>query len=124
MKNIVLIIIGLFSIVSLQAQMNITLESLKTPYSYRVNPAVMPESKIFVSIPVLGTQNIQLTNRIAPINQMFVLNSSGTYDLNSSNSFFDGMGKKTYVGAEMTNQLIAFGFKVKKIILQLILVID
>ena len=116
MKKIILFILFSISLNIIHAQRNITLADLKTPYTYRVNPAVMPESKFFISfLPLLGTQNFQLTNRIAAINQVFVPNATGdSLVLNNSESFYDRMGKKTYLGFEMTNQIFAFGFKVKK----------
>lgn len=115
MKNLLLLIISIVLINNLYAQRNITLADLKTPYSYRVNPSIIPESKVFVSIPLLGTYNFQFTNRIAAINDVFIPNASGdSLILNSSESFFNRMGSKTYVGAELTNQIFAFGFKVKK----------
>ena len=116
MKKIILFILFSVSLNIIYAQRNITLADLKTPYTYRVNPSVMPESKFFISfLPLLGTQNFQLTNRIAAINQIFVPNATGdSLVLNDSESFYDRMGKKTYLGLEMTNQIFAFGFKVKK----------
>lgn len=115
MKNSILLFITIVLINNLHAQRNITLADLKTPYSYRVNPSIIPESKVFVSIPLLGTYNFQFTNRIAAINDVFVPNSNGdSLILNNSESFFNRMGSKTYVGAELTNQIFAFGFKVKK----------
>ncbi len=116
MKNFKVLFILLVISCNLFAQRNVTLADLKTPYTYRVNPAVMPESKFFISfLPLLGTQNFQLTNRIAAINQVFVPNATGdSLVLNNSESFYDRMGKKTYLGLEMTNQIFAFGFKVKK----------
>ncbi len=115
MKNRLLLLISIVFLGNLYAQRNITLANLKTPYSYRFNPSIIPESKVFVSIPLLGTYNFQFTNRIAAINEVFVPNSLGdSLILNSSESFFNRMGSKTYVGAELTNQILAFGFKVKK----------
>jgi hypothetical protein len=115
MKNLILLIISIVLINNLYAQRNITLADLKTPYSYRVNPSIIPESNVFVSIPLLGTYNFQFTNRIAAINDVFVPNSNGdSLILNNSESFFNRMGSKTYLGAELTNQIFAFGFKVKK----------
>lgn len=115
MKNRLLLLISIVFLGNLYAQRNITLANLKTPYSYRFNPSIIPESKVFVSIPLLGTYNFQFTNRIAAINEVFIPNSLGdSLILNSSESFFNRMGSKTYVGAELTNQIFAFGFKVKK----------
>jgi hypothetical protein len=116
MKNSILLFILVVITGNFYAQRNITLADLKTPYTYRVNPAVMPESKFFISfLPLLGSQNFQFTNRIAAINEVFVPDASGdSLVLNSSESFYNRMGKKTYLGLEMTNQIFAFGFKVKK----------
>jgi hypothetical protein len=113
MKNIVLIIVLCLTGLSF-SQRNFTLGDLKTPYSYRVNPAIMPESKFFIGIPVLGSFNFQLTNRISSINNLFVTNAQDSLVLNTSESFYDAMGDRTYVSLESTNQLLAFGFKVKK----------
>jgi hypothetical protein len=114
MKNILSFLLLSFVTFISFGQRNFILADLKTPYTYRVNASVMPESKVFVGIPFLGSINFQATNRISPINHMFVRNSLGTYDLNVSNSYFDSLGTKSYVGLEWTNQLLAFGFKVKK----------
>ena len=117
MKKIIFVLLSVLSLFSLHAQRNITLSTLRTPFSYRVNPAIMPESKFFISlIPLLGTQNFQVTNRIASINEALVPdpNRGDSLVINSSDDFFKGMGKKTYIGVDMTNQIFAFGFKVKK----------
>ena len=116
MKNYKILFLLLVITCNSFAQRNITLADLKTPYTYRVNPAVMPESKFFISfLPLLGSQNLQFTNRIAAINEVFVPDATGdSLVLNSSESFYDRMGNKTYLGLEMTNQIFAFGFKVKK----------
>jgi len=117
MKNIIFLVLTIFlSFITIKAQRNVTLSSLKTPYTYRVNPAVMPESKFFMSfLPLLGTQNLQVTNRIAPINEILVPDATGdSLIINTSESFYNRMGKKTYLGVDVTNQLFAFGFKVKK----------
>ena len=117
MKNIIFLVLTLFvSFISIKAQRNVTLASLKTPYTYRVNPAVMPESKFFMSfLPLIGTQNIQITNRIAAINEILVPNATGdSLEINNSESFYNRMGKKTYLGVDLTNQIFAFGFKVKQ----------
>ena len=96
MKNSIILFILVAFTSSFYAQRNITLADLKTPYTYRVNPAVMPESKFFISfLPLLGTQNLQFTNRIAAINEILVPDASGdSLILNESESFYDRMGKK------------------------------
>lgn len=116
MKKIIFVLLSVLFLFSLHAQRNITLSTLRTPFSYRVNPAIMPESKFFLSlIPLLGTQNFQVTNRIASINEALVPNANGdSLVINSSDAFFKGMGEKTYIGVDMTNQIFAFGFKLKK----------
>jgi len=115
MKNTIIIFISVVFLSNIYAQRNLTLANIKTPYSYRVNPSIIPESKVFVSIPLLGTYNFQFTNRIAALNEVFVPNSNGdSLILNNSESFFNRMGSKTYIGAELTNQIFAFGFKVKQ----------
>jgi len=106
----------LFSILlasSLFAQRNLTLMDLKTPYTYRVNPSVSPETKFFIGLPMLGHQNVQITNRISSVNNLFVKNAQDSLVLNTSESFYNGMGKRTYIGVDVTNQILAFGFKVK-----------
>jgi hypothetical protein len=106
----------LFSILlatSLFAQRNLTLRDLKTPYTYRVNPAVSPEIKMFIGLPMLGQQNVQITNRISSVNNLFVKNAQDSLVLNTTESFYNGMGKRTYIGVDVTNQILAFGFKVK-----------
>jgi hypothetical protein len=114
MKNYIIILLFSFVTFSFFGQRNFTLGDLKTPYSYRVNPAIMPESKIFVSIPALGRMNFQLTNRISSVNNLFVTNTQDSLVLNTQESFYTAMGKKTYVALESDVQLLAFGFKVKK----------
>ena len=106
----------LFSILlatSLFAQRNLTLMDLKTPYTYRVNPSVSPEIKMFIGLPMLGQQNVQITNRISSVNNLFVKNAQDSLVLNTTESFYNGMGKRTYIGVDVTNQILAFGFKVK-----------
>ena len=106
----------LFSILlatSLFAQRNLTLMDLKTPYTYRVNPSVSPEIKMFIGLPMLGQQNVQITNRISSVNNLFVKNAQDSLVLNTTESFYNGMGKRTYIGLDVTNQILAFGFKVK-----------
>ena len=117
MKNLIILFVLVAFTSNFNAQRNLTLADLKTPYTYRVNPAVMPESKFFISFfPLLGSQNFQFTNRIAAINEMFVPDPTrgDSLVLNQDESFYDRMGNKTYLGLEMTNQIFAFGFKVKK----------
>ncbi len=114
MKNYICILLVSFITFSVFGQRNFTLGDLKTPYSYRVNPAIMPESKIFVSIPALGRMNFQLTNRVSTVNNLFVSNAQDSLILNTQESFYTAMGKKTYVALESDIQLLAFGFKVKK----------
>ena len=106
----------LFSILlasSLFAQRNLTLMDLKTPYTYRVNPSVSPETKFFIGLPMLGHQNVQITNRISSVNNLFVKNAQDSLVLNTSESFYNGMGKRSYIGVDVTNQILAFGFKTK-----------
>ena len=106
----------LFSIIlatSLFAQRNLTLRDLKTPYTYRINPSATPETKFFIGLPMLGHQNVQITNRISSVNNLFVKNAQDSLVLNTSESFYNAMGEKTYIGVDVTNQIFAFGFKAK-----------
>ena len=84
----------LFSILlatSLFAQRNLTLRDLKTPYTYRVNPAVSPEIKMFIGLPMLGQQNVQITNGISSINNLFVKKQDSLV-LDTSKTFYNRMG--------------------------------
>ena len=105
----------LFSILlatSLFAQRNLTLMDLKTPYTYRVNPSVSPETKFFIGLPMLGHQNVQITNGISSINNLFVKKQDSLV-LDTSKTFYNRMGKRPYIGVDVTNQILAFGFKAK-----------
>lgn len=109
-------ILALFSVLfatTLFAQRNLTLNDLKTPYTYRVNPAATPETRFFLGLPGLGHQNVQITNRISSVNNLFVKNAQDSLVLNTSESFYNGMGKRSYIGVDVTNQILAFGFKAK-----------
>lgn len=109
-------ILALFSVLfatTLFAQRNLTLNDLKTPYTYRVNPAATPETRFFLGLPGLGHQNVQITNRISSVNNLFVKNAQDSLVLNTSESFYNGIGKRTYIGVDVTNQILAFGFKAK-----------
>lgn len=114
MKNILSFLLLSFVTFISFGQRNFILADLKTPYTYRVNASVMPESKVFVGIPFLGMENFQFTNGIAPINKLFTLQADGTYTIDNSTSFLNSLGEKNYVEFDMTNQLLAFGFKIKK----------
>ena len=105
----------LFSILlatSLFAQRNLTLMDLKTPYTYRVNPSVSPETKFFIGLPMVGHQNVQITNGISSINNLFVKKQDSLV-LDTSKTFYNRMGKRPYIGVDVTNQILAFGFKAK-----------
>ncbi len=80
------------------AQRNLTLMDLKTPYTYRVNPAVSPETKFFIGLPMLGHQNVQITNRISSVNNLFVKNAQDSLVLNTSESFYNGIGNEPISG--------------------------
>lgn len=114
MKNkFILALFSIFFATTFYAQRNLTLNDLRTPYTYRVNPAATPETRFFLGLPALGHQNVQLTNRISSVNNLFVKNAQDSLVLNTSESFYNAMGERTYIGVDVTNQILAFGFKAK-----------
>lgn len=112
MRYILFLIFYFISFSHIKAQRNFTLGDLKTPYSYRVNPAISPTCKFYLSMPLLGFQSIQFTNSAFSLNNLFVSNADDSLILNTSNDFFDRIEKKSYISFESTNQILAFGFKV------------
>ena len=73
MRYILFLIFYFISFSHIKAQRNFTLGDLKTPYSYRVNPAISPTCKFYLSMPLLGFQSIQFTNSAFSIHQMIFL---------------------------------------------------
>ena len=55
--------LNLFLIGQLNAQRNLNLYHMNVVQSYQVNPAFVPEAKLYIGIPFLSSPNVSLTNQ-------------------------------------------------------------
>jgi hypothetical protein len=102
------------STTTLFGQRHLTIHGMNNlSQSMYTNPAFRPKVNVFVALP-LPMQTFSGTNNGFPLNELFVKNTSDSLVLNTDDAFFDKMPSLGYVNFQMQNELLSFGFKVKK----------
>jgi hypothetical protein len=99
---------------TVSAQRDFTLYSLSgTPQAHYINPAFRPTAKVFISLP-LGMQSFSVTNSGFTLNQLLQKRSQDdSLEFNPSNAI-DKMAKLNYLTVESHNEILGFGFALKK----------
>ena len=111
LNKIGVLLFGLIVASSLFGQRDLTLYSMSNiSQSLTVNPAFRPKANVFVSIP-LGMQSFSITNSGFAAADLF---SSDQKSFTTDEQFFKGMRSINYLQAEAKNELLGFGFRVKK----------
>ena len=111
LNKIGVLLFGLIVASSLFGQRDLTLYSMSNiSQSLTVNPAFRPKANVFVSLP-LGMQSFSITNSGFAAADLF---SSDQKSFTTDEQFFKGMRSINYVQAEAKNELLGFGFRVKK----------
>ena len=107
---LIAIVIASFSS-SLFGQADLTLYNMNNlAQSMSVNPAFRPKANVFVNLP-LTFNSVSLTNSGFGVADLF--NSNQTSFV-TDDSFFKSMKPINYLQLQMRNELLGFGFRVKK----------
>ena len=112
-KSIILFLFIIGFVFSSNAQQNMTLYGLKeTSQALTVNPGFRQKNRVYVSLP-LGFQNIYLNNSAITLGKMFQKDANDSLIIDPNN-FMKQLGKMNFISVDSYNQLLGFGFKVKK----------
>jgi len=113
-KNIIVLISVLSLGLNINAQKNFSMYHLgSTPQSNYLNPGFKQENRVYVNLPI-GMQNISLMNSGFKLNDVLETRTQDdSLVLNFSNAIAK-MKDLNYLNLEISNELFAFGFKVKQ----------
>jgi len=111
LNKIGVLLFGLIVASSLFGQRDLTLYSMSNiSQSLTVNPAFRPKTNVFVSFPI-GMQTFGITNSGFGVADLL---SSDQKSFTTDEQFFKGMRSINYLQVQMKNELLGFGFRVKK----------
>lgn len=110
----VLLLILVFPSGQIVAQKNFTMYSLnETAQSHYLNPAFRPKAKVFISLP-LAMQSIGVSHSGFNLNHVLQERAQDdSLEVNAENAI-NKMGKKNFLTMESYNEILSFGFGVKK----------
>ncbi|MBI1837317.1 MAG: OmpA family protein [Flavobacteriia bacterium] len=95
------------------SQQNLTLYGLKeTSQAYYLNPGFRQKNRVYVSLP-LGFQNIYINQSATTLNKVFQSNANDSLTIDPDR-FMKSLGKMNFISVDLYNELLGFGFKVKK----------
>ncbi len=113
-KIFVLNLLMAIMIMSLKAQHNLTMYNMHTlPQRIQVNPAAMPDSRFFISMPGLASIHMLYGNDGFKIKNLVSVNDSNQLVI-SPKSFYDALNKNNMISMDVNFDLIYFGFKARK----------
>lgn len=111
MKKIVLLITLAISSTSLFSQRNFSLYQMKgIPQAIYINPAYVPVSKIYVSIPALSYINMGLSNSAFSFNDLMTRRADDSLEINTSN-VVSKLKKLNALTLDVQNEIFGLGFK-------------
>jgi hypothetical protein len=117
MKKITLLLASILLAIGINAQSNMTLYNMgNVPQRLTVNPALAPDCKWYLGMPILSSTDISFGSsalNISDINNALDVNSRGKYTVNlkTLGTAFD---KGTFVNIGINQEWLNFGFRVKK----------
>lgn len=92
------------------AQKNLSLYNLRgTPQAFTVNPAFLPKSKIYISLP-LGMMNFGVTNSGFSFNDLFTKRDDDSLVFNTE-KVINGLDKTNFVAFESNVEIFGLGLK-------------
>ncbi len=117
MKKITLLLVGLLLEIGVNAQSNMTLYNMgNLPQRLTVNPALVPDCKWYLGMPVLSSTDISFGSsalKISDINDVLEVNSRGKYTANLK-KLGTVLNRGTFVHIGINQEWLNFGFRVKK----------
>ena len=122
MKNIIskirikitLIFFVLFYIGNTFAQQDVTIHLMPIiPQSNYTNPAFLPTAKVHVGFPLLSSVYFGLSHNGFTYKDLIKRLPNDSLEL-TMNNVIDKLGKKNYISANIMDEIISFGFKLKK----------
>jgi hypothetical protein len=116
-KKGVAVILTLFVTQCIVAQKNLTLYQMESlPQSHYMNAAFKPNAKLYVTLPPigLGMQNIGISHSGFTFNDLFQTRSYDDSLELRPDLAVNAMAKLNHVNVEMTNEILGFGFRLKK----------
>lgn len=98
-------------------QQNMTLYNMRSMYQRTsVNPGLLPDAKIYIGIPVLGSNYLNLSN-----SRLDIKGLKGIFEDQGNDSFFINVSKlanlfekRNYINVEFNMDLLNFGFALGK----------
>lgn len=106
----------LFTLVVSSQEMNNTLYFLKySPQANALNPAITPESKIWIGIPALSSISLNYNNNSFGLSDLLINKGVGEKPVKIDiNNLYDKMAQNTTINMNNEIELISLGFAVKK----------
>jgi len=96
------------------AQQNLTLYNMKTiPQRVNANPALMPDARFYLGIPVISNVHLGYSNSSFRPSDGLEEMGNGSYRFNF-NRFADNLPDKSYLGMDISTDLLSFGFQARK----------
>ena len=114
--TLIYIIIILFKCDFILAQQsNILYYMGGVPQSHLVNPATRPGCNFYIGLPVFSPFQVNIENSGFSLNDVMWQEGDSTKlffnTLESQNDFLDKLGKSNFISAELSTNIISFGFK-------------
>lgn len=108
---VVLLITITFNSFAQQNQMygNLT----RVPQAHYLNPATSPDFKWYIGMPALSALQIGVSNNLFNLNKVLNNTSSDSLQIDYTR-FVDNLRKKNYLEFKLQEEILAFGFKLKK----------
>ncbi|NVO03381.1 MAG: hypothetical protein HXX09_11840, partial [Bacteroidetes bacterium] len=98
------------------AQLDYTIHLMQgVPQSVYTNPSFVPQCKWYIGFPALSSINLGVSNSGFTFNDAIHHRSQDDSLMIDPNNVLDKMGKRNYTSFELNEELLAFGFKFKKI---------
>lgn len=116
-RTITTLILAITGLVSVHAQQNMTLYHMQTsPQRLYANPALRPDSKIFIGIPGLSSHQFNMAISRISLNDILDAVEPITSDSSVLNvtKLSDAFPKRNYLGIDYNADLVHFGFTVGK----------
>ncbi|WP_107039785.1 DUF5723 family protein [Brumimicrobium mesophilum] len=114
-SSFILTILLLFLGGNMYAQSNYSYYTLdKTAQSHYLNPAFKPSARVYVSFPLLPSQNFTASNSGFTLNDILVERPQDDSLQISPENAIDKMKDKNFLTFESNNEIFAFGIRLKK----------
>ncbi|MDP4266390.1 MAG: DUF5723 family protein [Bacteroidota bacterium] len=115
MKIRLLILLIIISINNIgKAQNNLTIYNMKSiPQSNQTNPAVIPDCKLYIGMPVLSSIYVGLSNSGFAYNDLVRRRSDDSLYIDMDNAISKMKSKNNYLSFDFSTELFSLGFKIK-----------